>query len=76
MIASSGVDRVSAGPPFTLTLDNGREFKADAIVVAAGRIGNTESLELENAGLKADARGFLSVNERFEYRAAAYPGRR
>ena len=63
LIASSQIERVSAGPPFTLTLNSSRELKADAIVVAAGRIGNTESLKLENAGLTADARGFLSVNE-------------
>ena len=66
MIASSQIERVSAGPPFTLTLNSSRELKADAIVVAAGRSGNTESLKLENAGLKADARGFLTVNERFQ----------
>jgi NAD(P) transhydrogenase len=66
LIASSQIERVSAGPPFTLTLNSSRELKADAIVVAAGRSGNTESLKLENAGLTADARGFLSVNERFQ----------
>jgi NAD(P) transhydrogenase len=66
LIASSRVERVSAGPPFTLTLDSGRELKADAIVVAAGRVGNTDGLALENAGLTADARGFLAVNETFQ----------
>jgi NAD(P) transhydrogenase len=66
LIASSRVERVGAGPPFRLTLDSGRELKADAIVVAAGRVGNTETLALENAGLTADARGFISVNEVFE----------
>jgi NAD(P) transhydrogenase len=57
LMAATRVDRVSAGPPFTLALDNGRELKADAIVVAAGRVGNTDDLALENAGLVADARG-------------------
>lgn len=66
LIASDRVDRVSSGPPFTLTLDSGRELSADTIVVTAGRIGNTDSLSLEKAGLTADARGFLSVNEKFE----------
>jgi NAD(P) transhydrogenase len=75
LIASSRVDRVSGGPPLTLTLDGGRELKADAIVVAAGRIGNTDSLALENAGLSADARGFLAVNAAFN-RAAAHLRRR
>jgi len=66
LIASSRVDRVSPGPPCTLTLDNGRELKADAIVVAAGRLGNTEDLLLGNAGLTADERGFLPVDETFQ----------
>jgi NAD(P) transhydrogenase len=66
LMMATRVDKVSAGPPFTLGLDNGRELKADAIVVAAGRIGNTDSLALENAGLVADARGLLSVNESFQ----------
>jgi NAD(P) transhydrogenase len=57
---------VSDGPPFTLTLASGRELAADAILVAAGRIGNTEGLALENAGLAADERGLLSVNETFQ----------
>ena len=66
LIASSRVDRVSRGPPCTPTLDSGRELKADAIVVAAGRIGNTDSLALEKAGLTAGARGILAVNETFQ----------
>jgi NAD(P) transhydrogenase len=63
LLAGSQVDRVGAGPPFTLALDNGRELKADGIVVAAGRVGNTDSLALENAGLTADPRALLTVNE-------------
>jgi NAD(P) transhydrogenase len=35
-------------------------------VVAAGRIGNTDRLALENAGLTADARGLLTGNESFQ----------
>jgi NAD(P) transhydrogenase len=66
LIASSRVDRVSPGPPCTLTLDSGRELRADAIVVAAGRVGNTAGLALKNAGLTADERGFLPVDETFQ----------
>jgi NAD(P) transhydrogenase len=66
LLLAARVDSVSAGPPFALALDNGRELKADAIVVTVGRIGNTDSLALENAGLAADARGLLSVNEVFQ----------
>jgi NAD(P) transhydrogenase len=60
------VVEVSGGPPFTLSLDNRREVKADMIVVAAGRIGNTDDLALENAELASDARGLLTVNENFQ----------
>jgi NAD(P) transhydrogenase len=66
LLMATRVERVSEGPPFTLSLDNGRELKADAIVVAAGRIGNTDGLALENAGLAADERGLLTVNESFQ----------
>ena len=66
LLAPARVDRVSAGPPFTLAVDNGRELEADTIVVAAGRTGNTDSLALDSAGLAADTRGLLSVNESFQ----------
>lgn len=65
LLAATRVDRVSAGSPFTLALDNGRAPEADTIVVTTGRIGNTDGLALENAGLTADARGLLSVDESF-----------
>jgi NAD(P) transhydrogenase len=60
------VERVSPGPPFTLALDNGRELKADVIAVATGRFGNTDGLALENAGLAAEGRGHLRVNDNFQ----------
>jgi NAD(P) transhydrogenase len=66
LIKAARVDRVSPGPPFAMALSNGREVKADAIVVTAGRIGNTDGLALENAGLAADKRGLLAVNETFQ----------
>ena len=66
LMLATRVEAVSDGPPFALTLDSGLELKADAIVVAAGRIGNTDSLALENAGLAADGRGFLAVNASFQ----------
>jgi NAD(P) transhydrogenase len=65
-MTATRVDKVSEGPPFTISLENGGNLKADVIVVAAGRVGNTEGLALENAGLATDARGLLSVNENFQ----------
>jgi NAD(P) transhydrogenase len=66
LMMSTRVTGVGSGPPYTLSLDNGRELKVDAIVLTAGRIGNTEGLALEKAGLAVDARGLLSVNETFQ----------
>jgi pyruvate/2-oxoglutarate dehydrogenase complex dihydrolipoamide dehydrogenase (E3) component len=44
------------------------EQKIDAsdILVAAGRIPNTEGIGLDNAGVELDARGYVRVNERLE----------
>jgi NAD(P) transhydrogenase len=66
LMTSTRVTRVGTGPPFMLSLDNGRDLEADAVVVTAGRVGNTDGLALENAGLAADARGLLNVNESFQ----------
>ena len=38
-MAATRVDKVSEGPPFTLSLDNGGELKADAIVVPRAESG-------------------------------------
>ena len=44
----------------------GREpIGCDRVLVAVGRIPNTEHLGLENAGLELHAKGFIPVNERF-----------
>ncbi|MBB6483649.1 Si-specific NAD(P)(+) transhydrogenase [Rhizobium lusitanum] len=45
-----------------LTLDNGRHITTDMVLFAAGRMGATDTLNLEAAGLEADSRGRLSVN--------------
>ena len=48
------------------SLDSGRMVKADMVLFAAGRIGSTWSLGLENCGLEVDERGRLTVNENFQ----------
>ncbi|WP_309722829.1 Si-specific NAD(P)(+) transhydrogenase [Armatimonas sp.] len=44
----------------------GGSIVADTILIAAGRSGNTESLNLAAAGLEAAKRGLLTVNECFQ----------
>lgn len=45
---------------------NTREFSGDELLVAAGRVPNTDNLEVENAGLETDDRGFLVTDEYLE----------
>ncbi|CDM57568.1 NAD(P) transhydrogenase [Rhizobium tibeticum] len=45
-----------------LKLDNGRHMVTDMVLFAAGRMGATDTLNLDAAGLDADNRGRLKVN--------------
>lgn len=45
-----------------IDLDDGSHVSADLVMTATGRVPNTKSLHLENAGLRTDKRGFVPVN--------------
>jgi NAD(P) transhydrogenase len=47
-------------------LTSGKILEAECCLVAQGRQGNTEQLQLQNAGLEADARGLLKVSPSFQ----------
>ncbi|ATO35207.1 Soluble pyridine nucleotide transhydrogenase [Dickeya dianthicola] len=47
-------------------LKSGKKMKADCLLYANGRTGNTETLELENIGLETDSRGLLKVNSMYQ----------
>ena len=49
-----------------LHLRSGKKLKADLLLWANGRTGNTRNLGLELIGLEADGRGQLSVNEKYQ----------
>ncbi|MEU0278633.1 Si-specific NAD(P)(+) transhydrogenase [Streptomyces sp. NPDC088147] len=50
----------------TLTiLESGKKIAADAVMYSAGRQGLTEELDLGKAGLSADARGRITVDEHY-----------
>lgn len=49
-----------------LHLQSGKKVKADCILWANGRTGNTDALNLDAIGLKADGRGQLEVNEHYQ----------
>ena len=53
---------------FARNLDDNNvyEFQADEILVAAGRISNSDILKPENTGVKTDKQGWIKVNEYLE----------
>jgi dihydrolipoamide dehydrogenase len=51
------------GGQFHLTLDDGRAFSAEGLLVAAGRRPNIPAGTVERAGIGLDARGFIACDE-------------
>jgi NAD(P) transhydrogenase len=47
-------------------LESGKQVKTDILLWAAGRIGNTDKLGLENAGLEPNRRGYLNVTKCYQ----------
>ena len=61
------VTGVQVGASGTVTsLASGKKIPAETVMYSAGRQGQTENLELANAGLEADARGRIFVDESFQ----------
>jgi NAD(P) transhydrogenase len=58
---------VADGPPrrAVLRLESGKRIVADMALFSVGRTGATETLDLANAGLAADARGRIQVDAQF-----------
>ena len=59
-------NRDGRGVHVKVVLESGKQIVSDAVMYCIGRTGCTESLGLENAGLKADERGRLSVDEHYQ----------
>ncbi|PWC15431.1 Si-specific NAD(P)(+) transhydrogenase [Brenneria corticis] len=49
-----------------VNLKSGKKMKADCLLYANGRTGNTETLGLEQIGLSTDSRGQLNVNSLYQ----------
>ncbi|NDL64886.1 Si-specific NAD(P)(+) transhydrogenase [Acerihabitans arboris] len=45
---------------------SGKRMRADCLLYANGRTGNTDSLSLGNVGLEADSRGLIKVNSMYQ----------
>ena len=52
-------------PQGLIELESGKHIVSDMILFSAGRVGATDTLNLEAAGLSADDRGRLKVDEHF-----------
>jgi NAD(P) transhydrogenase len=50
----------------TIELESGKRLVVDAVLFSVGRVGATDGLALERAGLKADDRGRLTVNASYQ----------
>jgi NAD(P) transhydrogenase len=53
-------------PLVQATLESGKLLRAQTLLFSVGRQGTTEALELDKAGLKADDRERLKVNEHYQ----------
>ena len=61
------IERVEATDDAVIVhLESGKKMKADCLLWANGRTGNTADLNLENTGLTADSRGQLRVNDQYQ----------
>ena len=49
-----------------IDLESGKHIEVDAVLFSIGRIGATKQLALDKAGITADDRGRLKVNDRFQ----------
>ncbi len=59
------VTAVDVGPAGTVTtLASGKQIPAETVMYSAGRQGQTDHLDLANAGLEADNRGRIFVDEK------------
>ena len=54
------------GERVNIRLVSGKQILTDAALFCVGRTGATDALNLEAVGLKADSRGRLTVNERYQ----------
>ena len=61
------VEQVEAGPDQAIaTLKSGKKIASDLLLYSIGRVGATAALNLPSAGLAADDRGRLSVDEHYQ----------
>jgi NAD(P) transhydrogenase len=63
---SAKVIKRKSGKVVELKLNTGKKIVAEAVLVAQGRAGNTESLGTESVGVKLGDRGLVTINRHFQ----------
>ena len=58
--------REARGDRVRVKLESGKQVVSDAVMYCVGRTGNTASLDLEAAGLEADDRGRITVDDNYQ----------
>jgi pyruvate/2-oxoglutarate dehydrogenase complex dihydrolipoamide dehydrogenase (E3) component len=72
LLNAKAMSITKAGDKIHLTVrasNESRAIEGSHLLVATGRVPNTESLNLSAAGIATDRRGFIQVNEKLETRA-------
>lgn len=64
--AAAGAEGESDGSMVEATLESGKVLRAECLLYCVGRQGTTDSLNLASAGLTADDRGRIKVNEKYQ----------
>ncbi len=60
------VEETQGGAGVVANLESNKKVPGDALLYAVGRQGNVDELNLSAAGLEADARGRIAVNEHYQ----------
>ncbi len=60
------VEETNGGAGVVAVLESNKKISGDALLYAVGRQGNVDELNLQAAGLEADSRGRIAVNEHYE----------
>lgn len=70
LLSSPGARIERADGSLTVTLTDGTVLRPDKVLFAAGRVGNTDGLGLDEAGVELDDRRRIVVGEHFQTTAA------
>ncbi len=66
MLLETGAEAVSAQNGVTVTLSGGKTVSGSHLLVATGRTPNSDSLDLQAAGVETDDKGYVVTNDRLE----------